>query len=67
MVSREDRPPKLAPYPTEVGTAMTGTDTRPPMTLPRAPSMPATATTQLASWMISSRDSRRWRPLTPTS
>ena len=35
-------PPKLAPYPTLVGTAMTGALTRPPMTLASAPSMPAT-------------------------
>ena len=35
-------PPKLAPYPTLVGTAMTGTSTRPPTTLGSAPSIPAT-------------------------
>ena len=35
-------PPKLAPYPTDVGTATTGTETRPPTTLANAPSIPAT-------------------------
>ena len=59
--------PKLAPYPTEVGTAMTGFCTRPPMTLASAPSMPATATTQLARWIGSRLPSRRCSPLTPTS
>ena len=34
---------------TDVGTAMTGLSTRPPITLARAPSIPATATTQFAS------------------
>src|SRR5438128_559067 len=35
-------PPKLAPYPILVGTAMTGTQTRPDTTLGKAPSIPAT-------------------------
>src|SRR5204862_5007137 len=42
-------PPKDAPYPTLVGTAMTGRSTSPPITLGSAPSMPATATIALAS------------------
>jgi hypothetical protein len=36
-------PPNDAPYPIEVGTAMTGLSTSPPMTLGSAPSIPATA------------------------
>ncbi len=35
-------PPKLAPYPVLVGTAITGMPTRPPTTLGSAPSIPAT-------------------------
>lgn len=59
-----------APYPTEVGTAITGTETSPPTTLASAPSIPATATTQFAAripsaWSIWS--SSLWRPATPTS
>src|ERR1019366_4350583 len=42
------RPWKLAPYPTLVGTAITGTETSPPMTLGSAPSMPAQTTTTRA-------------------
>src|SRR6185295_12202482 len=41
-------PPKEAPYPTLVGTAMTGTATRPPTTLGSAPSIPATTITTRA-------------------
>ena len=40
MESRAESPPKLAPYPTLVGTAMTGQSTRPPTTEARAPSHP---------------------------
>src|SRR5260370_288504 len=36
-------PPRGAPYPTDVGTAMPGRSTRPPMTLGLAPSIPPTA------------------------
>ena len=43
----------FAPYPTDVGTAITGTSTRPPTTLGRAPSIPATATITLAFSIIS--------------
>src|SRR3989304_3098433 len=42
MAKRAVSPPRLAPYPTEVGTAMTGTSTSPATTEGRAPSMPAT-------------------------
>src|SRR5699024_4882881 len=48
MDSSADNPPKLAPYPTLVGTAITGQSTNPPMTDARAPSIPATATIHLA-------------------
>ena len=37
-------PPKLAPYPMLVGTAITGQSTSPPTTLGSAPSIPATTT-----------------------
>lgn len=47
-------PPNAAPYPTEVGTAITGMETRPPMTLGSAPSMPAT-TMARETWLNSSR------------
>src|SRR5690606_41721581 len=39
-------PPKEAPYPTLVGTASTGTGTRPPTTEGRAPPQPAQTTTK---------------------
>ncbi len=48
MVRRADRPWKLAPYPTDVGTAITGASARPAITVPRAPSIPATAIMQFA-------------------
>src|SRR5437879_1902159 len=41
MVRNAAMPFKWAPYPTDVGTAITGHGTRPPTTLGRAPSMPA--------------------------
>ena len=44
IASRAATPPNDAPYPTLVGTAMTGQSAIPPTTLARAPSMPATAT-----------------------
>src|SRR5919202_6746917 len=46
--SKAASPPKEAPYPTLVGTAMTGVPTKPPTTLGRAPSIPATTITTLA-------------------
>jgi hypothetical protein len=48
MDSSAASPPKLAPYPTLVGTAITGQSTRPPSTLASAPSIPAMATTTRA-------------------
>ena len=52
---------------TLVGTAMTGQSTRPPMTLARAPSMPATAMTTRAVMRGSRLLKRRCSPATPTS
>ena len=46
-------PLKLAPYPTLVGTAITGLETMPPTTLGRAPSMPATTMSTDAFMMVS--------------
>ena len=43
MESNAVTPPKLVPYPTLVGTAMTGQEAMPPMTLAKAPSIPAIA------------------------
>src|SRR5215469_10865505 len=60
-------PLKLAPYPMLVGTAMTGTETRPPTTLGSAPSIPATTITTRASASRSRRSSKRCKPETPTS
>ena len=48
MPSRAATPPNEAPYPTLVGTAITGTGTSPPTTLGSAPSMPATTITTAA-------------------
>ena len=44
MPSSADNPKKLAPYPTLVGTAMIGLSTIPPITLGKAPSIPAITT-----------------------
>src|SRR6186713_2318834 len=60
-------PPKLAPYPTLVGTAMTGVDTSPPTTDGSAPSIPATTITTAARVSDAAPDSTRWIPATPTS
>ena len=49
-------PPRLTPYPIDVGTAMTGAATMPPTTLGSAPSIPATTTTTL----VRSNTSRLW-------
>ena len=65
--SSADSPPKLAPYPTLVGTAITGQSTRPPTTEASAPSIPATATTQRADISGSRLASSRCSPATPTS
>ena len=47
IASRAAMPPKLAPYPMLVGTAIMGQLTKPPMTEGYAPSIPATATIAL--------------------
>src|SRR5689334_14022942 len=60
-------PPKLAPYPTLVGTAITGAATRPATTLGSAPSIPATTITTLAFRSCGRQASRRCNPATPTS
>src|SRR5260221_317085 len=52
-------PPKLAPYPMLVGTAITGTPTSPPTTLGSAPSIPATQTITRADASFSRCSSRR--------
>jgi hypothetical protein len=67
MASKAASPPKLAPYPTLVGTAMTGRLTRPATTLGSAPSIPATTTSTWARWIASIRPSNRCSPATPTS
>mmetsp|Transcript_10607 Transcript_10607/g.25991 ORF Transcript_10607/g.25991 Transcript_10607/m.25991 type:complete len:228 (+) Transcript_10607:321-1004(+) len=61
------KPPRAAPYPMLVGTAMTGTSTSPATTLGSAPSIPATTTTTSASRISSTRANSRWRPATPIS
>src|SRR5690349_17125098 len=67
MASIGVNPPRLAPYPTEVGTANTGQGTSPPTTLGSAPSMPAIATTAQERWSIDTCGSSRCNPATPTS
>ena len=49
MVNSAASPLKLAPYPRLVGTATTGHSTRPPTTLGKTPSIPATTTMTWAS------------------
>src|SRR5439155_670956 len=61
------RPPKLAPYPTLVGQAMTGQVAIPPTTLASAPSIPAITTIASALASRSRAAARRCRPATPTS
>lgn len=63
----EARPEKAAPYPVEVGTAMTGRPTSPPRTEKRDASIPAAAMTTSAFSISSSRERRRSTPATPTS
>src|SRR6185437_5632458 len=53
-------PPKLAPYPTLVGTAITGAATSPPTTLGSAPSIPATQITTRACVNFSRCSRSRW-------
>ena len=63
----EATPPRAAPYPREVGTAMSGRPTSPPITEKSEASIPATAITTSAFSISSSRDRRRRIPATPTS
>src|SRR5262249_2752148 len=67
MESSAASPPKLAPYPTLVGTATTGARDIAPTTLASAPSMPATTTTASAASIMDWYAIRRWMPATPTS
>src|SRR6267378_288215 len=67
MPSRAASPPNDAPYPTLVGTAITGTFTRPPTTLGSAPSIPATTIMTAALRRASVWLRIRCRPATPTS
>src|SRR5438034_2810599 len=67
MASSAARPPKDAPYPTLVGTAITGTLTSPPTTLGNAPSIPATTMITAALRSASVCVRTRWIPATPTS
>ena len=48
MARRADNPSKLAPYPMDVGTAITGLSTSPPTTEASAPSIPAQTTKTFA-------------------
>jgi hypothetical protein len=52
------RPPNEAPYPTLVGTAITGAETNPPTTLGSAPSIPAT-TMITSAWCSRSLEASR--------
>lgn len=63
----EASPWKAAPYPREVGTAMTGRPTNPPRTEKSEASMPAAAITTSARSISSRRESSRRTPATPTS
>ncbi len=67
MDNNAARPLKLAPYPTLVGTPITGQLTRPPTTLVKAPSMPATLIMTAALVINSIWSNKRWIPATPTS
>ena len=58
-------PPNEAPYPTDVGTATSGTPTSPPTTLGSAPSIPATTIRQSAASSRSRTAMIRCSPATP--
>src|SRR3989442_14537785 len=51
IASKAARPPNEAPYPTLVGTAITGTFTKPPTTPGSAPSIPAPSVIALVAGM----------------
>src|SRR5205823_3663240 len=61
IASSAAMPPSDAPYPTLVGTAMTGLATRPPTTDGSAPSMPAQTTMASASRNDGAWRRSRWR------
>jgi hypothetical protein len=67
MPSSAVTPPNDAPYPTLVGTPITGLSTRPPTTDGNAPSMPAITISTRAERNVSLAASSRCRPATPTS
>src|SRR6185437_6152099 len=67
IVSSGAMPANAAPYPTLVGTAITGDRTSPPTTDGSAPSMPAITITTEADASSSRLASTRWIPATPTS
>src|SRR5215469_12390288 len=58
-------PPNEAPYPTDVGTQITGAATRPPTTLGSAPFIPAQTTSTRARERTSRWARCRCRPATP--
>src|SRR5882724_7480992 len=60
-------PPKPVPYPTLVGTAITGAATSPPTSVGKAPSIPATTMITFAEFRASRAASNRCTPATPTS
>lgn len=62
-----ESPPKLEPYPTLVGTAITGLSTSPPTTLASAPSIPAMTIITFAPLMSFSFANNLCIPATPTS
>ncbi len=63
----EASPPNAAPYPRDVGTAISGRPTSPAITEKREASIPATAITTSARSISSSLERSRRRPATPTS
>ena len=67
MDSRAVTPPKAVPYPTLVGTAMTGQFASQATSLAMAPSMPAIAMMTRAFMISSTWLKSRWMPETPTS
>ena len=67
MASSAAIPPKLAPYPTLVGTATIGVSTSPPTTEGSAPSIPATTTSARQCRSLGRWSSSRCKPDTPTS
>src|SRR3989338_39840 len=67
MVKSGAMPLKLAPYPTLVGTAITGFEIRPLTTLASAPSIPAMTMITLASSRSSLLSKTLCSPATPTS